>query len=153
MICGSLGATASAPIDPVGLAVEDRHPRASRILRLPNAAVGDSDVKHVGLLGDAGDRDGASAAHGSDETPVQRAVQRRRDARRARRRACERDERERGRQCGGAPQSRLPLRRPFPRRLGENAGPIFHDVLRGSDSSTSVQPIGVNSRQSCGRPS
>ena len=111
-------------------AIEDRRPRAAGILALPNSAVDGSDIEEVRLIRDAVERDGASAAHRTDETPVHRLIERRRDA--ALRsnargtRACERD----SDRHEGALQRRLPFRL-RPPRFGWKAGPIFQVVLRG----------------------
>ena len=62
------------------LRVEDRRPRSPGVVALPHAAVDDADVKEVRMARDAGDRRRAAAAQRSDETPMQVAIECRRDA-------------------------------------------------------------------------
>src|ERR1700734_19441 len=50
--------------------IEDRHPRASRVVASPNAAVDRGDIEEIRLICDAVDRDGASSAHRPDESPM-----------------------------------------------------------------------------------
>ena len=57
------------------LVVEDRHPRAAAVGRLPHAAVHGADVEHVGLRRDAVNGLGAAAAKRPDVAPAEFAKQ------------------------------------------------------------------------------
>ena len=68
---GFEGATASAPIEPVRLVVEDWIPSVAEVGRLPDASVVRRHIEDVRLAGNAGDRNGASAAKWADHAPVE----------------------------------------------------------------------------------
>src|SRR5262249_12612465 len=53
-----------------GLVVEDRHPGAAGVGRLPDAAVVDADVEQVRPAGHAGRADGAPGAERADHSPA-----------------------------------------------------------------------------------
>ena len=59
-----------------GLIVEDGIPGVAEVVRSPDAAIDLSHVKDAGLLRDAGDGDGASAAEGADAAPAEFGVDR-----------------------------------------------------------------------------
>src|SRR5215471_10677195 len=57
------------------LIIEDRRPRSTEVGGLPNAAIHRSHVKHVGLVRNAADSDGAATAEGTNAAPAHFGVQ------------------------------------------------------------------------------
>ena len=91
MMFGFDGATAMAPIEPLGCVVEDRIPGAAVVVGLPHAAVDRADVEHVRLVGNSDGGLGAAAAERADHAPSQLGVHRGIDLLRLRRGGRERE--------------------------------------------------------------